>query len=256
MVNYTVQQKVVSVGGKLTKKWEYKGWQGLAAAGKVPVVKRLEGGEGVSHGGVLEKNTRRRKQQVQRPWNGSVPDLTQKQEGSRNSREASVETVVTGRGEQWTLRSGYYSLKEKGNCILAQGGGTRGGEKWSDLRCVLKTELDFLTDWIWGRRERKKSTMIAGRVDLEGKIGCSLVQFEMPVRDTSRCPSGLIWLFLPVLVLTWSWRGMCIGSEASGFSLLFHGHDRLKVSLISRALTITHLLTCCAKAFRNARKRT
>ena len=62
---------------------------------------------------------------------------------------------------------------------------------WSDFQYVLETEMNFLTDWIWGVRKRKESKMTAARVNLEGNMRCSLVQYveaETSVRYTRRCP--------------------------------------------------------------------
>lgn len=41
---------------------------------------------------------------------------------------------------------------------------------WSDFQNVLETEMDFLTDWVWGVRKKKESKMTASRVDLEGNM--------------------------------------------------------------------------------------
>lgn len=41
---------------------------------------------------------------------------------------------------------------------MAQAGGSRRGRKWLDSGYMLKVEhQDFLTDWLWGVREKEGS---------------------------------------------------------------------------------------------------
>lgn len=72
----------------------------------------------------------------------------------------------------------FITVSRERYCGLAQSGGSGCCQKGLDFRYVLDTELDLLIDWIWGMIERQESKMNAGRIDFEGKTGCSVVQFR------------------------------------------------------------------------------